>query len=238
MNVVITMAGEGSRFQKVGIKIPKFCIQVRGRSLFEWSLESLRNFFTNNTFIFVAQRKHAAKNFIAEHARALGISSFEIMEIDGLTGGQADTVLEARPLLKDLKDGLLIYNIDTYVEPQILLPRQIRGDGWIPVFEAEGEQWSFVRADENGRALEVAEKRRISSLATIGLYYFRSFALFEQGLSSSSFAGYKERFVAPIYQELLKDSARSIYIEQLPAAAVHVLGTPEDIQQFAPEFRA
>ena len=41
MNIIITMAGLGTRFRRAGYKMPKYRIEARGKTLFEWSMDSL-----------------------------------------------------------------------------------------------------------------------------------------------------------------------------------------------------
>ena len=53
MNIVITMAGSGSRFKKAGYAQPKYMIKVKGRTLFEWSMESLSAFKYNYHFFII-----------------------------------------------------------------------------------------------------------------------------------------------------------------------------------------
>ena len=75
---------------------------------------------------------------------------------------------------------LLIYNIDTYVEANAMNSAELKGDGFIPCFQAEGDHWSFVRLDENGEVVEIKEKERISNYCTLGAYYFKSCKLYEE----------------------------------------------------------
>lgn len=232
--VIITMAGEGSRFKALGFKEPKHMLTVRGKTLFEWSMLSLKNFF-EFPFIFICREEHQTAEFVQSCAEDLGISKITIKEIVGLTAGQADTALLAKPFLNP-SEPAIIFNIDTYVKPQGLRPENIRGDGWVPAFKAEGDRWSFVDFDSNFKVTRVTEKTRISDYGTIGLYYFKSFQLFEDCLAKHSFAGLKERYIAPLYEQLLNDPASEVYTHLIPPEFVHVLGTPEDILQFAPEF--
>ena len=235
MNVIITMAGEGLRFRAAGFSCPKHKIVVKGCTLFEWSLLSLKNFF-DFKFIFVTRRDNDDGAFIREKTEVLGVSQVNIIELDGPTSGQAETAFLGGALIGRGAEPLAIYNIDTYVEPDQLSPDSIAGDGWIPVFEAEGDKWSFVRFGDDYRVTEVAEKRRISGFGTIGLYYFKSFHLFERCYQKFSFSGYKERFVAPLYNALLENGASEVYTHIIDKKAVHVLGTPEDVISYWPGF--
>ncbi len=230
-NVIITMAGEGKRFKEVGVSLPKHIIKAKGRTLFEWSMLSLRNFYDNH-FIFITKRSHNALPFITQKSKTLGIKNISIEELGGLTSGQAETALKAEKVIDNSKDPIIIYNIDTYVYPEQLRPEKIRGDGWVPSFEVEGDRWSFVDVDEDFRIVDIAEKVRISNYGTVGLYYFKSFDLYRNLYFRHPFKNTEERYIAPMYRLMIKDRALQVYTQILDKDAVHVLGTPEDIKQF------
>jgi dTDP-glucose pyrophosphorylase len=237
LTAVITMAGLGSRFRQAGYTCPKYKIEVRGRTLFAWSLESLRDFIDRGaSFVFVTRRQDAASRFVRAECAALGVRSVEIVEIDALTDGQATTALLAARAIADPDAPIAIYNIDTHVDPKHLPVNATRGDGWIPVFPGAGSAWSFVRADDTGRALETREKVRISDHATVGLYYFSSFRLYEAMYREQYRTGQTldagERYIAPMYNRLI-GSGHPVYIHELPAAAVVPLGTPGEVDRFA-----
>jgi choline kinase len=230
------MAGDGRRFRNVGIDTAKHMIAVKDKTLFEWALSSLMNFY-DNKFIFVVRKSHNSTDFINEKCQLLGIKDFEIETIDYLTKGQASTALEAEGKIQDSSDSIMIYNIDTYVEPDQLEPGLIKGDGWIPAFRAEGDKWSFVKFGDDLEVTEVTEKERISEFGTIGLYYFKSFNLFKKCYSKYKFESYREEYIAPLYNFLIKDPFFNLYTHIIDKNAVHVLGTPEDVIKFWPEFR-
>ena len=229
------MAGEGRRFKQIGIIKPKHMIEVKGKTLFEWSMHSLKNFYDKN-FIFITSKSHNSTDFIKEKCRSLGIKDYTIKVINYMTKGQAETALITEENIADIDKDIIIYNIDTYVEPNQLKPEHIKGDGWIPAFEAEGDRWSFVKIDTDFRVTDITEKIRISNLGTIGLYYFKSFKLFKMLYYKFSFDNKTERYIAPLYGGMIKDPALSIYSQIVDKKAVHVLGTPEDIKQFDSKF--
>ncbi len=239
MNIVITMAGLGSRFRKVGYTVPKFEIEVKGKMLFEWSMLSLSDYFNDDDsrFIFIVRKEDEAKDFIIGQCEKLDIKNPNIVEIDALTDGQATTAM----LAKDhcvADDGMLVYNIDTYVEPGYLLKKNIVGDGFIPCFKADGDHWSFVKLDENGNAVEVREKQRISDNCTLGLYYFKDFALYEkiynEYYSDESNLEKGEKYIAPLYNYMIS-KGYEVRIDDIPFERVHVLGTPEEVEAFKNE---
>jgi len=235
MNIIITMAGLGSRFKKAGYKLPKYMIEVKGKTLFEWSMESLINYNQYvNKYIFVVRKEDKAIDFIKEKCQKFNIRELEIVEIDYLTDGQATTCMIAMPYC-DTKESIMIYNIDTYVEANELKYCDISGDGYIPCFHADGEHWSFAKLDKNGNVVEIREKTRISNNCTLGAYYFSSFELYKK-----LYDGYykdknkiekNEKYIAPLYNYMIQKGMR-VNISIIDSNKVHVLGTPEEVEQF------
>ncbi len=239
MTIVITMAGLGSRFKKAGYQVPKYRIEAHGKTLFEWSLESLRDFMeTENRYIFIVRAEDDSSSFIKEACERMEIKKAGIIEIDYLTDGQAATAMLASPYW-DTASELLIYNIDTYVEAYEMKRSRIEGDGFIPCFHAPGDHWSFVRLDENENALEVKEKVRISDNCTLGAYYFKSCGLYEQlyheYYDSGEHLEKGEKYVAPLYNYLISKGGL-VKISIVDYQKVHVLGTPEELQVFINEY--
>lgn len=235
MNIVITMAGIGSRFRKAGYKVPKYMIEANGRSCFEWSMCSLSGFNDRNpSYIFIVRSEDDSSRYIAQKCGELGILRFRVIEIDYCTDGQAATAMLAAQYW-DSADELLIYNIDTYVESGRMNSLQIEGDGFIPCFNGPGDHWSFVRTDNEGKGIEVREKTRISDNCTLGAYYFSSCELFQElyteYYSNSVNLEKGEKYVAPLYNYLIQKGG-TVRISTVPCDKVHVLGTPEELQLF------
>lgn len=240
LTIVITMAGLGSRFKKAGYKVPKYRIEVHGKTLFEWSMESLEGYYSEeNDYIFIVRREDASKGFIEDMGKKLGYGRVTVVEIDELTDGQATTAMLAAPYW-DQRSPLMIYNIDTYVEAGQMRSEQIEGDGFLPCFHAPGEHWSFVRLDETGKAVEVREKTRISDNCTLGAYYFKSCGLYEE-LYREYYSGEEklekgEKYVAPLYNYLIS-KGKDVRISIVDYDKVHVLGTPEELEVFQKDER-
>lgn len=236
-NIVITMAGRGSRFYKAGYNQPKYEIVAHGKSLFEWSMSSLLNFITpDSRIIFVCLKENDSRAFIEENMKSFTRADVHILELDDITDGQATTAWLSKSLWKP-DAALLIYNIDTYVEPYALTTQDIKpgSDGWIPCFKAAGDHWSFARTGDNGWVVEVAEKRRVSDLATIGLYWFKSgeqyIESYTRFFSNDLNLVNGERYIAPLYADMITHGGH-ISVSDLPISAVHVLGTPEELNVF------
>ena len=199
MNIVITMAGLGLRFREAGYTVPKYQIEVRGKTLFEWSMSSLENFF-GEPFIFIVRKADNATDFIKKSCAKLSIDG-KIIELEKLTRGQAETAMFAENFwLED--EPLLIYNIDTYVEPGQLKAEVIRGEGFIPCFEAAGTHFKSAKLYAD---------------------LYKNFYVNDSGRV--------EQYIAPIYNLLIKHGA-AVYIQDIPSEFVHVLGTPAEVKIF------
>ena len=241
IDIVITMGGLGSRFRKAGYSEPKYMIKAKGKTLFEWAMISLSGYKEKvYRYIFIAMKdeKYDVMTFIRDKCRELYIDKYNIILLDQLTDGQATTALYAEKYWNP-NHALLIFNIDTYVEPGEMNYQQLKGDGFIPCFKAEGDHWSFVRVNSDGVVVEIKEKKRISDNCTLGAYYFKTCRLFkdlyiEYYIHNSDQVTYKEKYVAPLYDYLLYKGGE-IYITDIDPKKVHVLGTPEELNTFIKE---
>ena len=237
MQIVITMAGLGTRFKKAGYDKPKYEIEVHGRTLFSWSMESLEGLRRpGDDHYFIVRRADDARSFIlSEWEKIAGTDNAHVIELDEMTDGQATTAMLAAPYWKK-EDSLLIYHIDTYVEKGCMNLSSVEVDGFIPCFNALGDHWSFVEVNGSGDAVAVREKQRISDNCTLGAYYFRTCDLYERmykeyyGAGSNMEKG--EKYVAPLYNHMIGKGMK-VRISLVDAARVHVLGTPEELKVFA-----
>lgn len=233
MKIIITMAGLGSRFREAGYTVPKHEIVIKNKTLFEWSLLSLIDFF-DEEFIFITRKGTYNLEFIEKICNKLEIKKYKIKELDYLTDGQASTAFLCDSLISE-DESVLIYNIDTYVKEYSILKSDLKNyDGFIPVFKAQGEKWSFIKIDKNNKVIDVVEKIRISDLASIGLYYFKNWKDYKKiylKYKEEIKKDFKEVYIAPIYRYLLQDKKEIGYII-LNEEDVHILGTPEDLKKF------
>ena len=235
MTVIITMAGLGSRFRKAWYNCPKYMIEAKGKTLFEWSMDSLIGYNMHvSKYVFVVRKKDNTEDFIKDKMKKYGIEDVEVSGIDYLTDGQATTCMLAIPYCAPDK-AIMVYNIDTYVEPNEMKYEDIQGDGHIPCSHAEGDHWSFAKLDDSGNVTEVREKVRISDNCTLGAYYFSSARLYKElyneYYSDESRLEKNEKYIAPIYNYMIEKGMK-VTISIVDAKKVHVLGTPEELNVF------
>ena len=242
---VIAAAGEGRRFKEAGFAEEKFEIVARGHSLTYWALKSLPLDVAQRIVVLGQRSKRESLERATRAALAeLGLADelvtprLQFVWLDRITRGQAETALAAREALAGLweRAPAVIYNVDTYFESSRLKQRLIglahSGlKGLMGLFPAEGEHLSFGRV-ENGKVVEAAEKRRISPLASTGLYVFRSMALFEDVVKrheAEVLASSRELYVAPFYNHVIADHGPVGYDV---AETVYPIGTPSELQAF------
>ena len=185
LNVLIPMAGAGSRFEQAGYTFPKPLIEVKGKPMIQVVVENL-NLEAN--YIYVVQKAHRQK-YNLDTLLNLITPGCKIVETDGLTEGAACTALLAKEFI-DNDAPLFFANSDQFVEWDsnefMYKMNETQADGGIVTFNATHPKWSFAKVDENGLVTEVAEKNPISDIATVGYYYWKN---------GSDFVKYAEQMV-------------------------------------------
>ncbi|MCR0982005.1 glycosyltransferase family 2 protein [Roseomonas populi] len=217
--IVIPMAGLSSRFARAGYDRPKYMLPLHGRSVFAHAVSSFSAYFETHPFLFIAREVMETEAFLRSECEALGIRDVQVVMLTAPTTGQAETVelgIAQAGLAEDVP--LTIFNIDTF-RPGFRFPGDAwwpSSDGYLEVFRGTGDNWSYVRPapGDEPLALETAEKRRISDLCCTGLYHFARAQDFTEALRQERLApSAPELYVAPLYNHLIKNSARIHYTE-------------------------
>ena len=237
LNIVIPMAGAGSRFAKAGYKDPKPLIPVHGIPMIKVVIDNLRP-NCEHRFIFICQADHVRQYALASNLKKWSPNSIMI-EIDGVTEGAACTVLKAKEYINNA-DALMIANSDQYVDCNIddyLSQMAISGlDGLIMTMTADDAKWSFVDFNEKGLISRVVEKEVISNEATVGIYNFQKGSDFVNAAESMITANERvngEFYVAPTYNQLIAQGKR-IGHKNVGSEnnGMYGLGIPSDLDNF------
>ncbi|MDX1912536.1 MAG: glycosyltransferase family 2 protein [Saprospiraceae bacterium] len=231
MQIILPMAGRGSRFADSAFGLPKPLIEVAGKPMLFWALDSLQAFDGNRLILVVLEeheQQYGIRNRVQQYLDGRSFS-LEVVQIPAVTEGQLCTVLAARHLLEDEED-VLIAASDTFIRGPLANDIRHKGAdcaGLISVNRLPGEQWSFARADESGVVLEVAEKRRISEHASNGLYYFSRAAdliAYGENMIRNNERTRGEFFVIPVYQKMIEAGLKILLSH---ADEMWDMGTPE-----------
>jgi NDP-sugar pyrophosphorylase family protein len=235
VQVVIPAAGEGSRFAKAGYTKPKPFIDVFGRPMVQHVIENVTPRGSN---VHMLLRKAHVEG-CGDSLSALKDLGAEFTLVDALTEGTACTLLLARsvfdndqPLLVANSDQLVDFDVDDYVRDCI--DRDL--DGSILVFRdvARDPKWSFAKVDAQGLVNEVAEKKPISDLATVGIYLFRHGREFVDAaidMIAHNDRVNNEFYTCPVYNYMIRNGAR-IGIYEVAPDAMSGLGTPQDLDAY------
>jgi hypothetical protein len=225
-NLILTMAGGSNRFRQAGIESPKWMLNVDGKSLLYWALLPMLD--KVNSIIFVALKAHKARQLITEICSELKISNYEVIELPKVLAGQALSARVATRVLPAM-NSIIIWNIDTILRPKLKDFSSLGNLPWMGLSELQGDNWSFAEISNN-LVTNVAEKKRISKWASIGMYGFPSAESFKSALSWYTEKNHSETeiYVAPLYHYWIdKNSPVIPYYydveEILPA------GTPKDM---------
>lgn len=239
LNIVIPMAGAGSRFAKAGYKAPKPLIEVCGKAMIEVVVDNLRPQRAHK-FIFICQEAHVEKYGLQDRLTRLA-PNCEIIQIDGVTEGAACTVLAASHLI-DNDMPLMIANSDQYIDYSIddyVATQSTEGlDGLIMTMTANDPKWSFVGFRENSSFVNrVVEKEVISNEATVGIYNFvkgSDFVNAAKAMIERDERVNGEFYVAPVYNELIKEKSYKIGVVNIGSerSGMYGLGIPSDLDFF------
>lgn len=236
MNILIPMAGAGSRFQQAGYTFPKPLIDVRGKPMIQVVTENLN---IDATFIYVVQKEHREK-YNLDTLLQLITPGCKIVETDGLTEGAACTTLLAREHI-DNDSPLLMANSDQFVEwnSAEFMYKMIEQnvDGGIVTFRSTHPKWSFAKINDHGYVTEVAEKKPISDIATVGIYYWKhgaDYVKYADQMIAKNIRVNNEFYVCPVFNEAIGDGK---LIRTFDIPAMWGLGTPEDLQYYLENYK-
>ncbi|CAN7317405.1 NTP transferase domain-containing protein [Devosia sp. LjRoot16] len=232
INIVIPMAGRGSRFEGTAERVPKPLIEVQpGRRMIEYVVDYLR-LAEPHRFIFVCQAEHARRHRLADLFATLA-PGHELVLSDAVTRGPAATALLAAPLLGP-DDELLVAYCDCFftIDISAFLGR-LRGasaDGGVLIFPSTQPSDAYALVDPQGRISQIVEKEVISGDAVAGLFYFRRGEAFV-GAAEAAIASTpadREAFVSNVCDRLIADGG-TVLGQRIDRRQWIEMGTPADL---------
>jgi len=231
VNILIPMAGAGSRFAQAGYQLPKPLIDVNGLPMIQ---KVINNLNIDANFIFVVQKEHYEK-FNLKSYLSLMAPGCKIVLTDGITEGAACTTLLAKQFINNDRH-LIIANSDQFVEWDscdfMYFVLSSCCDAGILTFSANETKWSYAKVGDDGYVSEVAEKKVISNDATVGIYYWKhgsDYVKFAEQMISKNIRVNNEFYVCPVFNEAIQDGKK---IKIFPTKKMWGLGTPEDLERF------
>jgi dTDP-glucose pyrophosphorylase len=237
INIVVPMAGAGSRFSKAGYIDPKPLITIHDIPMIKLVIDNLKP-VESHRFIFICQRAHIEDYGLSEKLNTWA-PNCSIVQIEGVTEGAACSVLAAKYLI-DTDNPLMIANSDQYVDISIdtYINKLSKNnyDGLIMTMTANDPKWSFVGLNGLGLVSKVVEKEVISDEATVGIYNFArgsDFVRAAELMISKNLRVNGEFYVAPTYNQLIEEGQRvGIHNIGSDGVGMHGLGIPDDLNKF------
>jgi HAD superfamily hydrolase (TIGR01509 family) len=235
LNILIPMAGAGSRFEKAGYTFPKPLIEVRKKPMIQVVIENLN---IDANYIYVVQKSHREK-YNLDTLLNLLTPGCKIVEVDGITKGAACTALLAKEHI-DNNNPLFFANSDQFVEWDsnefMYKMQETDADGGIVTFNATHPKWSFAKVDEQGLVTEVAEKNPISDIATVGYYYWKhgsDFVKYAEQMINKDIRVNNEFYVCPVFNQAIE---AGLQIRTFNTEGMWGLGTPEDLNYYLENY--
>jgi HAD superfamily hydrolase (TIGR01509 family) len=237
LNVLVPMAGAGSRFAQQGYTFPKPLIEVNGKPMIQVVVENLN---IDAHYIFIVQQEHYEK-YNLKYLLNLIAPGCDIVQINGITEGAACSTLLAKEFINN-DAPLVMANSDQYVEwnsnecMYAFTADDI--DGGIVTFEASHPKWSYAKLGGDGFVSEVAEKKVISNEATVGIYYWKKgsdYVKYAEDMISKDIRVNNEFYVCPVFNQAIEDS-KKIKIKRVNK--MWGIGTPEDLNYFLQQHRS
>ena len=237
MNILIPMAGRGSRFETQGYTFPKPLIEVRGKPMIQVVVDNLN---IRAKYTFIVQKEHYEK-YNLRYLLNLISPNCNIVQVNGITEGAACTTLLAKEFI-DNDQPLLIANSDQFIEwdssKTLYSFSNSESDGGILTFKASHPKWSYVKLNDEGYAEEVAEKKPISNNATVGIYWWKKgseYVKYAEQMIKKNIRTNNEFYVCPVFNEAIQDN-KKIIINEIKKDGMWGIGTPEDLNYFLKNY--
>jgi HAD superfamily hydrolase (TIGR01509 family) len=236
MNILIPMAGAGSRFEKAGYTFPKPLIEINNEPMIKVVVDNLN---IDANYIFIVQKKHYDQ-YNLKYLLNLISHDCKIIQVDGITEGAACTTLLAKEFINN-NEHLIIANSDQFIKWNssdfLYSVTSSNIDASILTFNSTHPKWSYVKLGKDGFVSEVAEKKPISNLASVGIYYWNKgsdYVKYAEQMISKNIRVNNEFYVCPVFNEAILDDNKKI--KTYDVEEMFGLGTPEDLDEFKRKY--
>jgi len=227
--IVIPMAGQSLRFKKIGFNKPKWTIKIGNQTMFELALQSIKPLRqTNEKIILIVLERDRFD--LLEIISRIQDENIQIITLNHSTSGQAETVLLG---LKQIKikeiERLVVWCSDSVIN-DLSSEYKTLVSNHLVLAKMPGDQWSFAKVSGK-KVIKTTEKKRISPLASIGLYFFQSINEYLDLEIINGFE-YGESYIAPLYNQLIEKN-KSVTFTEVSKNIYFSLGTPQELSQNA-----
>ena len=210
MQVIIPLAGKGTRLRPHTHIVPKPLLEVAGRPVMDWVMDRLEGLPVTELIFITGHLKEQ----VEQYARARYRYPSRFIE-QKVQDGTAGAINLARPFVKE---PVLIVFVDTVFEADLTLINRSKADGIIWAKEVEDYQrFGVVVTDKDGYMTKIVEKpsEPISKLANIGLYYIRDTEALWKGIDHvlTSPANKGEFYLTDAFQHMIEHGRKILTAE-------------------------
>jgi NDP-sugar pyrophosphorylase family protein len=231
MNIIIPMAGRGSRFTEKRILIPKPLIDIHGKPMIQRAVESLD---LEGRWKFIIRMDEHIDNVSSMIQKIKPGSA--IINIDYVTEGPASTALLFRDDINN-DEELVIANCDQIMEwaSDRFLEYVRHYDGAVVTYHADTDKNSYARVNKAGLVQEIREKQVISNISLNGIHYWKKGRYFveaaEAMIAANDRAPNGEFYIGPSYNHMIAQG-HTVGIYHIPNQFHHPVGVPDDLDEF------
>lgn len=240
MNVLIPMAGIGSRFANAGYSFPKPLIAVKNMNDKPMIQVVVENLNIDARHIFVVMAKDSDKYNVPQMLSVISPGCKVVIQPHKFDGAVLSTLLAKEDINND--QPLVIANSDQFMEwnsNEFMYSMTNNNiDGGILTFKNSHPKWSYAKVGPDGFVSEVKEKQVISDDATVGIYYWKKgsdYIKYAEQMVAKDIRFNNEFYVAPVYNEAIADGKK---IKIFHIDKIWGLGTPEDLTYFQDKYKA
>ena len=240
INIVLPLAGRGSRFAEAGYEKPKPLIDVNGEPMIKRVIENIKPKQRDFNLTCICLKEHLCDELV-------DVLEGNIVVLNEMTEGAAQTVLSAQgffddvlPLVIPSCDQLVDIDIDDFYNHAI----EKQATGCLMTFNGNSPAYSYCKTEENGYVTQTREKEVISNHANVGIYYFQNGTDFidcARLMIDANIRSKNEFYLAPVYNFLI-DYYEMFNVDNIYAShvltydiapeKVHLIGTPEDLEKY------
>ena len=210
MQVIIPLAGKGTRLRPHTHLVPKPMLKVAGRPVMDWVMDRLEGLDVTELIFITGHLKETVEAY-AQDRYGIPCRFIEQKVQDGTAGA----INLARP---HVTGPVLIIFVDTVFEADLTLINRTDADGIIWAKEVEDYQrFGVVVTDADGYMTRIVEKPStpISKLANIGLYFIRDVAALWAGIDDVLAAPTNkgEYYLTDAFQRMIERGSRILAAE-------------------------
>ena len=232
INLIIPMAGGGTRFKKEGIEMPKPLINLNGKPFFFWATQSIVKFLKVEKLIFIVLKEHVEKYEIDKKILEY-YPEAQLKVIDKVLNGAVLTCLEGVELIDN--DNPILFNdcdhafLCNFFYEFCKINNFNEVDGGLLTFKSNDSRYSYVALDENDNVIQTMEKKVISNQAICGAYYFKNKQIFEEAVNIYlEKCAYTEYFVSGVYNVM---ADKGLKIKNFNTNEHVSFGTPDEFEE-------